>query len=96
MTQCSPPSLKDLLEFPALIPVKAVSHKGITESEFIQAMLDVTAQLVPGFHSGLLSIRASNGGNYYAVTLSVTVQSPEQFHALDQALRAHPLVRMVL
>lgn len=94
MTQT--PTLQDLLQFPALIPVKAVSHKGVTEEVFRLEMIDLTARHVPGFTAELVSIRASSSGNYYAVTLSATFVDIGQFHALDAALKAHPLVRMVL
>ncbi len=90
------PKLEDLVEFPALIPVKAVSHKGISEAEFCNEMIDLTARIVPGFTAQLVSLRASSNGNYHAATLSATFQNIEQFYALDAALKAHPLVRMVL
>ena len=90
------PKLEDLVEFPVLIPVKAVSHKGVSEAEFCNEMIDLTARIVPGFTAQLVSLRASSNGNYYAATLSATFQNIEQFHALDAALKAHPLVRMVL
>ncbi|GAA5787462.1 hypothetical protein GCM10007860_29060 [Chitiniphilus shinanonensis] len=88
--------LEDLVTFPALIPVKAVSHKNTDQSEFHAALVDVTALHVPGFHAGLVTIRTSSAGNYFAATLSVTFESVDQVHALDAALRGHPLVRMVL
>lgn len=90
------PKLEDLLQFPALIPVKAVSHKGVAEETFRLELVDLTARLVPGFTFELISIRASSSGNYYAATLSATFANIDQFHALDAALKAHPLVRMVL
>ena len=90
------PKLEDLVQFPALIPVKAISEKGVDPALFQTEMTDLTAQLVPGFHGGLLTLRASSNGNYHAVTLSITFQSMKQFHAVDEALKAHVLVRMVL
>lgn len=90
------PKLQDLLQFPALIPVKAVSEKGVDPAQFRQELTDLAARLVPGFHDGLLVLRASSNGNYYSATLSITFQTIEQFYAIDEALKAHPLVRMVL
>jgi len=90
------PKLEELVEFPVLIPVKAVSHKSVTQEVFQAELVDLTARHVPGFHAELVVIRASSSGNYFSATLSVTFQSIEQVHALDAALRAHPLVRMVL
>ncbi|KAF0811960.1 hypothetical protein IGB42_03502 [Andreprevotia sp. IGB-42] len=88
--------LEDLVTFPVLIPVKAVSHKQVPQDDFHAALLDVTAQHVPGFHAGLVTIRSSSSGNYYSATLSITFDTIEQVHAVDVALRAHPLVQMLL
>ncbi|MDR3410792.1 MAG: DUF493 domain-containing protein [Formivibrio sp.] len=90
------PKLADLLEFPVLIPVKAVSHKGVAEEVFRLELIDLTAKLVPGFSVELISIRASSSGNYYAATLSPTFHNIDQFYALDAALKEHPMVRMVI
>ena len=88
--------LEELVTFPVLIPVKAVSHKQVVLEEFHAALVDVTAQHVPGFHAELVSIRSSSSGNYYSATLSITFDNIEQVHAVDVALRAHPLVQMLL
>ena len=88
--------LEDLVTFPVLIPVKAVSHKNIAEAEFVQQMVEVTLIHVPDFSAEKIEIRASSSGNYHAVTLMITFERVEQVHALDAALRAHPQVRMVL
>ncbi|WP_051304720.1 YbeD family protein [Chitinilyticum litopenaei] len=88
--------LEDLLDFPALIPAKAVSHKGVSREEFHSALLELTIVHVPGFHAELITIRESSSGNYYSATLSVTVDTADQFRQLDAALRAHPLVKLVL
>ena len=90
------PQLQDLVEFPALIPIKAVSVKGTAAETFAAELLDLTARIVPGFNCDLITLRASSAGHYYSATLSITFQNIEQFHAIDAALKAHPLVRMVL
>ncbi|GGP27723.1 YbeD family protein [Silvimonas amylolytica] len=90
------PKLENLVEFPVLIPVKAVSHKQVAQEEFQAMLVDLTAQHVPGFVAELVTIRPSSQGNYFAATLSITFDNVEQVHALDAALKAHPLVRMVL
>ncbi|UXY15413.1 DUF493 domain-containing protein [Chitiniphilus purpureus] len=88
--------LEELMSFPALIPVKAISHKQADEAQFRATLIELTALHVPGFQSDLVSIRASSAGNYYAATLSVTFANADQFRMLDAALRAHPMVRLVL
>ncbi|MDR3425970.1 MULTISPECIES: YbeD family protein [Silvimonas] len=96
LTDLGQPKLEDLVEFPVLIPVKAVSRKQVAQDEFHAALMEVTVQHIPGFLAELVTIRESREGNYYAATLSITFESVEQVHAIDAALRAHPLVRMVL
>ena len=41
-------------------------------------------------------MRTSSGGSFISVTLSATYQSADEVNALDSALRAHPLVKMVM
>ena len=88
--------LEDLVTFPVLIPVKAVSHKNIAQEVFVQEVLQVTILHVPDFVEEKIEIRASSSGNYHALTLMITFEHVDQVHALDSALRAHPMVRMVL
>ncbi|WP_255988752.1 DUF493 domain-containing protein [Chitinolyticbacter albus] len=89
--------LEDLLTFPAVIPVKAVSLKGADAAEFEATVVAVTIVHVPGFTAGeLVTIRASSSGSYYSATLSITFESADQFRLLDAALRAHPHVQLVL
>lgn len=96
LTDIPSQKLEDLVTFPVLIPVKAVSHKNITKEAFIQEIVQVTILHVPDFLEEKIEIRASSSGNYYALTLMITFAHVEQVHALDAALRAHPMVRMVL
>ncbi|WP_035853716.1 YbeD family protein [Deefgea rivuli] len=88
--------LEDLVTFPVLIPVKAVSHKSITHTEFAAEVLALTQVHIVDFTEALIEHRASSSGNYHALTLMITFANIEQVHALDAALRAHPMVRMVL
>ncbi|QLG88572.1 DUF493 domain-containing protein [Chitinibacter bivalviorum] len=88
--------LEDLVTFPALIPVKAVSQKNIAEHEFREAVLLVTRELMPVFLEEHITIRASSAGSYLSATLMVTFEHVDQVYALDAALRAHPLVLRVL
>lgn len=88
--------LEDLVTFPAVIPVKAVSQKNLAEADFRAAVLLVTQTHVPAFQDEHISMRASSAGSYFSATLMVTFDSVEQVYALDSALRAHPLVLRVL
>ena len=88
--------LEDLVTFTVLIPVKAVSQKNIGQEQFVREVMQVTLLHIPDFVEEKIEIRASSSGNYYALTLMITFERIEQVHALDAALRAHPMVRMVL
>ncbi|BCL76352.1 hypothetical protein JHS3_20880 [Jeongeupia sp. HS-3] len=91
-----PPPLEELVEFPAKLPIKAISHKQVSQDEFHAALFALSQAHVPGVTAEVLTIRASAAGNYFAATLMITFESADQVRALDAALRAHPLVRMVM
>lgn len=95
-TDLDVPKLENLVEFPVLIPVKAVSKKQVELADFHSALMEVTVAHFPDFDAALVTIRPSSQGNYHAATLDITFDNIEQVHAIDAALRAHPLVRMVL
>ncbi|WP_035055848.1 YbeD family protein [Andreprevotia chitinilytica] len=88
--------LEELVTFPVELPIKAISNKNVPQAEFEAAILALTLQHVPGFNPNLLTSKASTGGNYFAATMMVTFDSADQVRAYDAALRASPLVRMVL
>ncbi len=88
--------LEDLVTFPVLIPVKAVSQKNIAQEVFVQEVMQVILLHVPDFTEEKIEIRASSSGNYHSLTLMITFEHIDQVHGLDAALRAHSMVRMVL
>lgn len=96
LTDIPSQKLEDLVTFPVLIPVKVVSHKTISQADFIDEVLQLTLQYVPDFDKEKIEVRASSSGNYHAMTLMITFANVEQVHELDAALRAHDMVRMVL
>lgn len=81
------------IEFPCRYPVKVM---GVAGDEFRSATVSIFEK-----HAGVItetdiSIRASNGGNYEALTITITAQGVEQLQAIFADLKEHPLVRMVL
>jgi hypothetical protein len=81
------------IEFPCRYPVKVM---GVAGDEFRSATVSIFEK-----HAGVItetdiSIRASNGGNYEALTITITAQGIEQLQAIFADLKEHPLVRMVL
>ncbi|WP_432723894.1 DUF493 domain-containing protein [Jeongeupia wiesaeckerbachi] len=92
----APPPLEELVDFPAKLPIKAISHKQVGHDEFHAVLFALSCEHVPGVTTDVLTIRPSSAGNYFAATLMITFDNADQVRALDAALRAHPLVRMVL
>ncbi|MEZ5540312.1 MAG: DUF493 domain-containing protein [Pseudomonadales bacterium] len=88
MTQ-EPPKI----EFPCRYPVKVM---GVAGDEFRSATVSIFEK-----HAGVITetditIRASQGGNYEAMTIMITAQGVDQLQAIFADLKGHPLVRMVL
>jgi uncharacterized protein len=85
-----PPSL---IEYPSAFPIKVM---GQNVEGFLQAMIDVARRFDPDLDAAAVTTRASQGGKYLGVTITVTATSREQLDALYLSLTAHPLVKMVL
>lgn len=81
------------IEFPCRYPVKVM---GVAGDEFRSATITIFEK-----HAGIISetdinIRASSGGNYEALTVTITANGTEHLEAIFADLKVHPLVRMVL
>ena len=81
------------IEFPCRYPVKVM---GVAGDEFRSATIMIFEK-----HAGVITetdinIRASTGGNYEAVTVTITANGIEHLEAIFADLKVHPLVRMVL
>jgi uncharacterized protein len=93
MTDADPRSAKSLLTFPSTIPVTAIGQRVDNLAQEISATVRA---IVPTFDPTTIEMRASKGNNYLAVAFSVHFESREQLDAVDAALRAHPLIKIVL
>jgi len=82
-----------LLQFPCDFPLKVV---GVRSDDFAQQIVAVVQALVPDFRPETVEMRASQGGKYLSVTVTVTARSQVQLDALYQALTRHPGVKFVL
>ncbi|HQQ62286.1 MAG TPA: DUF493 domain-containing protein [Pseudomonadales bacterium] len=81
------------IEFPCRYPVKVM---GVAGNDFRSATLTIFEK-----HAGVITetditVRASTGGNYESLTVTITAISIEQLQAIFADLKTHPLVRMVL
>lgn len=84
---------ESLLQFPCDFPIKVV---GLRSDDFAQQIVSLVQAAVPDFRSESVEMRASQGGKYLSVTVTVTARSQAQLDALYQALTRHPGVKFVL
>ncbi len=84
---------ESLLQFPCDFPIKVV---GLRSDDFAQQIVSLVQAAVPDFRSETVEMRASQGGKYLSVTVTVTARSQAQLDALYQALTRHPGVKFVL
>lgn len=87
------PPQQSLLEFPTDFPIKIM---GRSVDGFAQAILDVVLVHAPDFDAASMEMRASSGGNYFALTCTIRATSREQLDALYRDLTGHPMVKVVL
>ena len=84
---------ESLIEYPSHFPIKVV---GVNEDGFVQAITHIAKQFDPTFDAATVELRASGGGNYLGVTITVLVTSREQLDELYRTLSTHPMAKWVL
>ncbi len=84
---------ESLITYPSKFPIKVM---GRAVPEFAPAMVAIACAHDPDFDAATLQTRASRGGAYVGLTLTVTATSRAQLDALYRALTSHPLVKVVL
>lgn len=82
-----------LLEFPCDFPLKVM---GLAGPDFEAEVIAIVRRHVPDLAEGAISVRASSGGKYSALSISFRAHSREQLDALYRELTACPLVSMAL
>lgn len=87
-----PPS-ESLITYPSAFPIKVM---GAQVPGFVEAIVAVAQQFDPQFDPGSVETRASRGGNYLGITITITATSREQLDELYRTLSTHPMVRVVL
>ena len=87
------PREPSLIEYPSAFPIKVM---GLKVDGFVHAMVQVAMRFDPLFDAERVEIRASSGGRYLGVTLTVTATSREQLDELYRTLSTHPMVKVVL
>jgi uncharacterized protein len=69
---------------------------GSTHPEFVQTMMNVVREFDPTLTDNQLETRASSGGRYTGLTVTVLATDREQLDNIYRALSSHPMVKMVL
>ena len=87
------PRQPSLIAYPSAFPIKVM---GLKVDGFVHAMVQVAMRFDPMFDAERVEIRASSGGRYLGVTLTVTATSREQLDELYRTLSTHPMVKVVL
>lgn len=82
-----------LLEFPCEFPIKAF---GKQDDDFEARIYAIIKTHVPALTRADLSLRASSGGKYAAVTANITAQSQAQLDAIYNDLTDSGAVLMSL
>ena len=82
-----------LIEFPARIPVTAIGKR---VDHLANSICDTVRSVIPDFDPASIEMRASKANNYLAVAFTVLFENKAQMEALEAALRANPLVKIVI
>jgi putative lipoic acid-binding regulatory protein len=83
------PDGRPLIEYPTDYPVKVIGLAADDLAAHVQAVVEATGARLAG--DGV-STRASGGGKYLSVSLTVRLESEEQRHAVYAALKGDPRV----
>lgn len=93
MSAQSTPPQQSLIQYPCLFPIKVM---GVADEQLPAQLADVVRRFAPKFDAATIERRASSGGKYLGLTLTVTATSREQLDSIYRALVAHPGVKVVL
>lgn len=84
---------ESLLSFPCQFSIKAM---GKNQADFDLLVVEIVRRHVADIREGAVTNRASKGGNYTSVTVTIEATSREQLDAIYQGLTDHPDVLMAL
>jgi putative lipoic acid-binding regulatory protein len=84
---------ESLLQFPCEFSIKAM---GKHSENFDLVVVEIVRRHVDDIREGAVTTRASNGGKYLSVTVTIEATSRQQLDAIYQGLTDHPEVLMAL
>jgi putative lipoic acid-binding regulatory protein len=87
------PSTDTPFEFPCTYPIKAM---GRAEPGFTSLVVETIRHHVPTLDADAVTTRASRGGAWLSVTVTIEATSKEQLDAIYRALTAHDEVVVAL
>ena len=87
------PTEESLLEFPCDFSIKAM---GRAEPGFDILVVELVRRHVPDIREGAISSRASKGGKWVSITVTITAESKAQLDAIYLDLSAHEKIVMTL
>jgi len=82
-----------LLEFPCDFSIKAM---GMHAPDFDALVVEIVRRHAPDLGEGAVQTKASKGGKYLSVTVTITAISKKQLDSIYQDLTDHELVLMSL
>lgn len=88
-----PETSSSALQFPCAFPLKIMGRAG---ADFVALMLTIVERHTGEVAPTALSVRASRGGNYVSLTVTVLAHSQAQLDDLYRELSGHDRVVMVL
>ncbi|CAN7519446.1 DUF493 family protein [Trinickia sp. LjRoot230] len=87
------PESDSLFEFPCDFPIKVM---GRAHPDFAETIVEAVRPFDASFDASRIETRASSGGNYTGLTITVRAVSREQLDDIYRALTGHPMVSVVL
>ncbi|MGQ5525369.1 YbeD family protein [Chitinimonas sp. PSY-7] len=84
---------ESIIEFPSRFPIKVM---GPRHDDFSQTIFELVRVHAPDLTAEDIELRASSGGNYISLTVTVTAISQAQLDAIYRAVTGHPMVKYVL
>jgi len=82
-----------LFEFPCDFPIKAMGPAGPV---FEAVVIELVRRHAPDLDVEAIRVRASSGGKWVAVTVTVRATSKQQLDAIYQELTNHEMVKWAL
>jgi len=84
---------EEIFKFPCDFPIKVM---GKTAPAFPETVMSLVETLAPDLDRSRVETRASGGGNYTGLTVTINAQSRAQLDDIYRALTSHPDIKYVL